>query len=172
MVENVNPFFISKYDNHGLVLFVHPLNCDNYYSWRRTMVMAYIGRNKFDFVDDTIIAPQENDVIFPLWRCNSNIVASWILNLVSKEIQAFVIYSITAIEIWNDLHMCFHQNNGHTVFQLKKDFLSCNQGSLPVSQHFTNSRFYGKNLGNINSFTHAIVAMFNLSSIFFNKNTL
>lgn len=84
---------------------------------------------------------------FFLWCCNYNIVASWILNSVSKEIQASTLYSAHAFEIWNDFHMHFHQNNGPKVFQLKKDLLNCNQGSLSVSKHFIKIKDLWEELG-------------------------
>ncbi|XP_073220135.1 uncharacterized protein [Cicer arietinum] len=118
--NNVNPFFISNLNNFGLVLVTHSLIGENYGSWCRAMVMALIGHNKLGFAYGSIVQPAEDDPQFLAWRCNNSIGASWILNFVSKEIQASTIYSNSASEIWANLHMRFHQNNGLHIFQLKK----------------------------------------------------
>ena len=50
------------------------------------------------------------------WIRNNNIVISWILNSVSKEILASIIYSDSAFDIWLDLKDRFQQSNGPRIF--------------------------------------------------------
>jgi hypothetical protein len=64
-------------------------------------------------------------------------VLSWILNSVSKDIAASVIYINSADDMWNDLNDRFSQKNGPRIFQLQKAISSHSQQNLTVSEYFT-----------------------------------
>lgn len=81
--------------------------------------------------------PPVDDPMRPLWQCNNNIVCSWLLNSISKDLTASVIYSNTAAAIWQDLENRFKQQNGPRLFQLRKALTNCAQGSSSVTQYFT-----------------------------------
>lgn len=76
------------------------------------MTIALSVKNKFSFVDGSIVRPKGNTEPLNSWIRNNNIVISWILNFVSKEISASVLYSESAQEIWDDLKERFQQGNG------------------------------------------------------------
>jgi hypothetical protein len=63
---------------------------------------------------------------------------SWIINSVSKEIAASIIYIDTAEEMWNDLKDRFSQRNGPRIFQLQQAISALTQENLSVSCYFTN----------------------------------
>lgn len=64
------------------------------------MVWALSSKNKYGFVDGSIVAPVEGDPQFPMWlRCN-NIVVLWILNSVCEELAVSIVYSSTARDLW------------------------------------------------------------------------
>jgi len=68
------------------------------------MLIALSVKNKLGFVNDSISRPPSDDPnVLIAWIRNNNIVISWILNLVSKDISASVIYSELAHDIWIDL---------------------------------------------------------------------
>ncbi|KHN15443.1 hypothetical protein glysoja_036311, partial [Glycine soja] len=75
------------------------------------------------------------------------IVSSWLLNSVSKEIVASVIYSVSTAAIWQDLHVRFQQRNGLRVFQLKKEMLNCTQGSSSISSYYNKFKAMWEQLG-------------------------
>lgn len=129
-----NPFFIHSSDLLGLVLVSQPLDGSNYLTWRRSMMLALDGKNKLGFVDGSVPQHFPN---FRLWKRNDSIVASWILNSITKEISTSVIYSTSASAIWNDLENRFKKKNGPPIFQLKKALLHCTQYSSSVSAYFT-----------------------------------
>ena len=64
-------------------------------------------------------------------------VLSWILNSLSKEISASVIYIDIAFEVWQDLKERFSQSNGPRVYQLQKEIASLNQEQSLVSALYT-----------------------------------
>ena len=68
------------------------------------MTIAQSVKNKLGFIDCSVPKPSSNDLnLLNSWIRNNNIVISWILNSISKEISASVIFSDSAFEIWIDL---------------------------------------------------------------------
>ncbi|KAJ9553411.1 hypothetical protein OSB04_017456 [Centaurea solstitialis] len=77
------------------------------------MKMAISVKNKLGFIDGTLSRLDESDQTnLNLWIRNNNIVISWILNCVSKEITGSVIFSDSTLDIWIDLQERFQQSNG------------------------------------------------------------
>jgi hypothetical protein len=134
--DYADPFFLHPSDHPGLQVVSHQFNGDNFSSWHKSMIVALSGKNKLGFLDGTIKKPEitATDKLLS-WKRNNNIIASWIVNSLSKEIAATVLYSNSAAEIWNNLLHRFQQKNGLHIFELKKQLLELRQGS--VSAHFT-----------------------------------
>nr|KYP46367.1 hypothetical protein KK1_032013 [Cajanus cajan] len=82
--------------------------------------MVLGGKNKIGFVNGTIPKPKETEKSFHSWQRNNNIVVSWLLNSISKDLQAIVHYPSSVVAIWNDLRIKFLQQNGPHVFQLRR----------------------------------------------------
>ena len=81
-----NPFFLHHADNLGSVIVSSALDGDNFVTWRRSMMMALVAKNKFGFVDGSIVKPPAGDPSLHGWvRCN-NMLLSWMLNSVSKDV--------------------------------------------------------------------------------------
>jgi hypothetical protein len=86
-----NPLYLHHSDSSGSVLVSQLLTGDNYYTWSRSMFMALTAKNKLQFINGTLRKPNPSDADHYSWmRCN-NMVLSWIINSVSKEIDASVI---------------------------------------------------------------------------------
>ena len=80
------------------------------------MLIALSVKNKLRFIDGSIPKLASTDPNLSSWIRNNNIVISWILNSVSKEISASIIFYDYAYEIWFDLKDRFQQNNGPRIF--------------------------------------------------------
>jgi hypothetical protein len=134
-----SPYYLHPSDNSSLILVPEPLTGDNFHSWFRSMDMALTIKNKLGFVDGSIREPEVNPRSFlhAHWkRCNT-VVITWILNCVSKQIHASVLYKPTAYIIWKELQEKFSQSNGPQIFQLEKDIGSLTQNQNPVSEYYT-----------------------------------
>ena len=101
------------------------------------MTISLSVKNKLGFIDGSIPIPGGIDTLLNSRIRNNNIIISWILNSVSKEILASVIFSQSAFEIWNDLKERFQQRNGPRIFQLRRDLMNHTQGQLSISAYFT-----------------------------------
>ncbi|KAB5512286.1 hypothetical protein DKX38_029314 [Salix brachista] len=133
-----SPYYLHHGDSPGFVLLSQPLTGDNYNTWSRSMTMALTAKNKFAFVDGSLQKPsEESEVLLHAWTRSNNMVLSWLLNSISKEIASSVIYINSAHEMWNDLKDRFSQKNGPRIFQLQKTIFAHSQGSMTVSNYYT-----------------------------------
>ena len=120
-----NPLFLYHSDHPGVILVSYPLTEDNYNTWSHAMIMASSAKNKIEFIDGSIKHPEDASVAESQhWnRCN-DMVKSWMLNSISKEISLSVIYCKLASEIWADLKERLSQVNGPYIFQVEKKFIT------------------------------------------------
>lgn len=115
-----SPFFLHPSDSPGMSLVNSIFEGKGYGGWRRSILIALSAKNKLGFIDGSCKVPGSDSPDFKLWdRCN-NMVTSWLLNSLSKDIADSVIYSKTAEDLWKDLEDRFGQPNGaklyHTIF--------------------------------------------------------
>ncbi|XP_072060200.1 uncharacterized protein [Arachis hypogaea] len=132
-------FFLSSTDQPGLTLVTQQLTEENYNSWSRTMKKALNTKRKLGFINGSVSRPDpELDAEqFETWQCVNDIVSTWILNSVSKEIATSLVYTDSAEELWNNLKERFQHGNSPRIFELKQDLVNLCQGSMTVSQYFT-----------------------------------
>jgi hypothetical protein len=101
------------------------------------MFMALTAKNKLQFINGGLPKLNPSDAEFGAWtRCN-NMVLSWIINSVSKEIAASVISVDSAETMWNDIRDRFSQQNGPQIFQIQKAISAMSQENQSVSSYFT-----------------------------------
>ncbi|KAL5575028.1 hypothetical protein UlMin_016727 [Ulmus minor] len=113
------------------------------------MLIALSVKNKLGFVDVSIAEPPGTDAnLFNSWIRNNNMVISWILNSISKEISASVMFASSAREIWFDLKDRFQQKNGSRIFQLRRELMNLCQDQNYVSIYFTKLKTIWEELSN------------------------
>ncbi|XLR04639.1 hypothetical protein S83_070837 [Arachis hypogaea] len=102
------------------------------------MRLALSGKRKIGFIDGSLPKPDPalDPVLAETWQCTNDIVTR-LLNSISKDIAASVIYAGSAALLWQDLEARFSQSNAPRIFELKKSLMTLTQGSLTVSQYFT-----------------------------------
>ncbi|GMI96858.1 hypothetical protein HRI_003355100 [Hibiscus trionum] len=150
--NDTNPYYLHQSDSPCTVLVTQPLVSDNYNSWKRSMIMALSAKNKLGFVDGSLTAPDSTSTLFSSWTRANNMVNSWILNSVSKDIAASLLYHSTAATIWKDLEDRFAQNNGPRIFQLKKKLSDLVQGSMSVTTYYTQLKIIWDELVSVRPF--------------------
>ncbi|XP_024006507.1 uncharacterized protein LOC112083018 [Eutrema salsugineum] len=133
-----NPYFLHASDHAGLVLVSDRLSSGSeFHSWRRSVRMALNVRNKLGFIDGTIPKPPDDHRDAGSWsRCN-DMVATWLMNYVSKKIRQSLLFMSTAESIWNNLLCRFKQNNAPRVYEIEQRLSSIQQGSMDVSTYYT-----------------------------------
>ena len=113
------------------------------------MMIALSMKNKLGFIDGSLPRSDASDENrLSSWTWNSNVVISQILNLVSKEISASIIFSDSATEIWVDFKEQFQQSNGPRIFELHRALLNLTQEQNSVSIYFTKLKTIWEELTN------------------------
>lgn len=101
-IDNSHPYFLHPSDAPGMVLVNTSFDGKGYPGWRRSIRISLSAKNKLGFIDETCPAPDLDDPTFKLWsRCN-DMVTSWLLNSLSKDIA-----SRMAKDLWSDLEHRF-----------------------------------------------------------------
>lgn len=121
-----SPHFLHHADNPDFILVSQPLTGYNFAS--RAMTITLSVKNKLGFIDGSIIKPTTSDlVLLNAWTRNNNIVISWLLNSVSKDISASLLFAESATDILNDLWDRFQQSNAPRIFQLRRELITCDK---------------------------------------------
>ena len=97
--------------------------------------MALNVCNKLGFIDGTILQPPSNHRDAGSWsRCN-DMVATWLMNSVSKKTGQSLLFMSTAESIWKNLLSRFKQDDAPRVFEIEQRLSSLQQGSMDVSTY-------------------------------------
>nr|KJB31164.1 hypothetical protein B456_005G179300 [Gossypium raimondii] len=111
-----NLYYLHQSDNLRLHLVSQTLLFDNYNTWHHSMIMALSTKNK---LVDCLNA----------WTRTNNLVTFWIINAISKDIAASLLYHTSTTEIWKDLESC---KNDSRIFQLKQKLVGFSQGQMSI----------------------------------------
>ncbi|XP_042942799.1 uncharacterized protein LOC122276985 [Carya illinoinensis] len=144
-----NPYFLHHGENPGVILVTDRLNGDNYHSWSQSMSKAINAKNKTRFITGIHKKPksQADPLYLPWIRCN-DMVVSWILNYVAKNIGSSILYIDNASDMWKDLQDRFSQGNRPRIFQLRKAISSLKQNQKSVSDYYTELKSFWDELAN------------------------
>ncbi|KAG8495219.1 hypothetical protein CXB51_012817 [Gossypium anomalum] len=116
------------------------LGPENFTVWSRAMRIALLAKNKLGFVDGSCSKASVTVDLHSQWdRCNA-LVLSWILNTVSKELSAGIVFASSAASVWTDLNERFNKVDGSRIFFLHREIASHSQGTASVSLYFTKMR--------------------------------
>lgn len=133
-----DPFYLHHSDQPGIVLVSQLLTEENYNTWSRAMTTALSVKNKVGFINGSIKGPTSTlEIDTQQWtRCN-DLVKSWLLNLMSQDIAASVIYNDVVHEIWRDLKERFSRVNKVHLFHVEQAIHDCTQNNMNVASYFT-----------------------------------
>lgn len=94
-LDTSHPFLIHASDSTDMIPINTIFDGKGYVGWRRGILIALSAKNKVAFIDGSIIPPSNTSYShISRSKCN-NMVISWLLNSLSKEIAESVLYSKT-----------------------------------------------------------------------------
>lgn len=97
------------------------------------MLRELSGKNKLGFIKGTIKKPDATQsTLLSAWQCNNDIITSWIINSVSKEIASSILNTGNVKDVWEQLRKRYLRTNGPRIFQLQKDLITTTQGTTSV----------------------------------------
>lgn len=109
----------------------------NYLSWNHSFTFAISIKNKLGFLNGSVNNQSKTYSIFPSWMHCNNLILSWILNSVSKEIASNVLYNNYTKQVWDKLRTHFSQPDDAQIYHLQHQLNSIVQNTLYVSDYFT-----------------------------------
>ncbi|XP_019260560.1 PREDICTED: uncharacterized protein LOC109238538 [Nicotiana attenuata] len=146
-----HPYFLHSSDAPGMTIVNSPFDGRGFPEWRRSVLIALSTKNKLGFIDGSCAAPSLTSKEYALWsRCN-DMVTSWLLNSLSKDIGDSVLYSKSAKELRGSLEHRFGQSNGAKLYHLQKEIAKSVQGNNSIAGYFTQLKKVWDELDSLNS---------------------
>ncbi|XP_075108848.1 uncharacterized protein LOC107790769 [Nicotiana tabacum] len=141
-------------DNPGATLVPAPFDGFGYRSWRRSVMRALSVKNKLGFINGDCKRPDLDSPNFRLWERCDDMVTSWILNFLTKEIADSVEYVTDAFELWRKLEDRYDQTNGTKLYQIQKEINDMSQGSLDITSYYTKMKKLWEELNTLIAKSH------------------
>ena len=131
-------YYLHPSDNPGALLVSEIFTGENYIAWSRSMSIALTVKNKIAFVDGSLVQPITNDPhLHVAWLRANNLVLSWLMNSIAKEIRGSLLYFTNAFDIWEELKIRYLRSDGPRVFSLEKSLSSISQNSKSITEYFS-----------------------------------
>ncbi|XP_015068565.1 uncharacterized protein LOC107013091 [Solanum pennellii] len=125
-IDSNSPLYTHPYDSPGAMLVPVQFTRIGYRSWRR------------------------NHPSYRQWeRCN-DIVTSWILNSLSKEIVDSVEFIMSSDDLWRELEHCYEQTTGAKLYKIQREINDLSQRSLDITGYYTKLKKLWKELSTLN----------------------
>nr|XP_009592340.1 uncharacterized protein LOC104089199 [Nicotiana tomentosiformis] len=112
VINATSPLYIHSSDSPGSTLVPAPFDEIGYRSWRRSVLRALSVKNKLGFINGDSKRPDVTSLHFRQWERCDDMVTSWILNSLSKDIADSVEYVNDFVELWKELEDRYDQKNG------------------------------------------------------------
>ncbi|XP_060182945.1 uncharacterized protein LOC132612886 [Lycium barbarum] len=132
-----NPLHMHPYESIGSAILPVTFDGIGYKSWRRGVLRALSMKNKLGFINRKVAKPNGDDDTFALWEICDDMVTSWILNSLSKDLSDSLQYVNNARELWNELEYRYDQTNGAKLYQLQREINDLTQGYLDITGYYT-----------------------------------
>ena len=133
-----NALYVHPSDNAGSSITPVVFDGVGYRSWRRGILRALSVKNKTGFINGKIKKPAPTSPMYDQWEHCDNMVTSWILNSLSKDLADSLQYVNNAKELWDELEDRYDQANGAKLYQIQQELSSLTQGNLDVTGYYTN----------------------------------
>ncbi|XP_041026892.1 uncharacterized protein LOC121267080 [Juglans microcarpa x Juglans regia] len=136
--DSLSYYYLDPSDNPGALLVSEIFSGDNYVAWSRSITIALTVKNKVAFIDRSLPQPSPTNArLKTAWLRANNLVLSWLMNSIAKEIRGSLLYFNNAIDIWNELKFRYLRNDGPRVFALEKSSSSISLGSNSITVYFS-----------------------------------
>ncbi|KAH0634641.1 hypothetical protein KY290_038107 [Solanum tuberosum] len=136
-VDLSSPLYMHPSDNPGVSLVQIPFDGVGYRSWRRSVLRVLSVKNKLGFINGDCKRPDPGTSQFRQWGRCDDMVTSWILNSLAKEIAESVEYVSDSFELWKELEDRYDQTNGAKLYQIQREINELSHGNLDITTYYT-----------------------------------
>ncbi|XP_065856452.1 uncharacterized protein [Euphorbia lathyris] len=123
-------------DNPGLMIVNIILDGKNYNLWKRALLLAISAKRKTIFIMKNDEPADRTSDAHLKWKETDDLVFSWILNSLTKELAAVFIHAKSAQGLWKEIEQRYGESNGTLIFQLRKEICSSTQGGMSLVDFF------------------------------------
>ncbi|XP_070040578.1 uncharacterized protein [Nicotiana tomentosiformis] len=124
-------------DSPSSALVPVPFDGVGYRSWRRGVLRSLSVKNKIGFINEECVRPDMTSPQFLKWERCDDMVTSWILNSLAKDIADSVEYLNNSVKLWKELEDRYDQTNGAKLYQIQKEINDLSQGVLDIIGYYT-----------------------------------
>ncbi|XP_070002572.1 uncharacterized protein [Nicotiana sylvestris] len=153
-IDPSDPLYLHPSDNPGAMLVSIPFSGIGYRSWRYSVMHGLSVKNKLGFISGECKPPVPQSQRFRQWERCDDMVTSWILNSLSKDIADNVEYASNAVELWKELEDRYEQTNGARLYQIQKEINDLSQGVLNITGYYTKLKKLWEELNTLSKMTH------------------
>ncbi|XP_075077335.1 uncharacterized protein LOC107827678 [Nicotiana tabacum] len=115
------------------------------------VLRALSVKNKVSFITGKCHKPVIGHATFDQWERCDDMVTSWILNSLSKDLVDSLQYVSDAKELWQELEDRYDQTNGAKLYQLQKEINDLSQGTLDITGYYTKMKKLWEELNTLNA---------------------
>ncbi|XP_070021577.1 uncharacterized protein [Nicotiana sylvestris] len=137
VINTSNPLYIYPSNSPGMTLVPVLFDRIEYLSCRRSVLRALSVKNKLEFINGEFRKPSPDSPQFRQWEMCDDMVISWILNSLAKEISDSVEYVNDSVELWRELKDQYDQTNEEKLYQIQKEINDLAHGSLDITTYYT-----------------------------------
>lgn len=102
-----------------------------------SVLRALSVKNKVGFVNGECKKLDPGMTRYRQWERCDNMVTSWILNSLAKEIADSMEYVGDSFELWKELEHRYDQTNGAKLYQVQKEITELSQETLDITTYYT-----------------------------------
>ncbi|XP_070009644.1 uncharacterized protein [Nicotiana sylvestris] len=154
VIDTTNPLYIHPSDSRGSTLVPVPFDGVGYRSRRKVVLGSFSVKSKLGFMNGECVRPYVTSQQFRQWERCDDMVTSWILNSLAKDIADIVEYVNNSVELWKELEDRYDQRNGAKLYQIHKEINNLSQGVLDIAGYYTKMKKLWEELNTLSAKTH------------------
>ncbi|XP_016567000.1 uncharacterized protein LOC107865182 [Capsicum annuum] len=120
--DAISALYMHPSDSPGMVLVPTPFDG--------------LVKNKLGFITGDCKRLADDAAKLRQWERCDDMVTSWILNSLSKEIAESVKYVANSIELWKEREDRYDQTNGAKLYQIQKEINDLVQGAIDITTYY------------------------------------
>ena len=140
-IDQSHILFLHHADHPSYVLSPEPLDGNNYNQWKRACVISLKAKNKLGMVDGKYVRPDSKSPLLAQWERCDNMVISWLIHSMAKDIASSILYCDTAAEIWSELKVRYAHTSGTKIYKIHKEITNFSQGNMSITNYFTKLKY-------------------------------
>ncbi|KMT15193.1 hypothetical protein BVRB_3g063040 [Beta vulgaris subsp. vulgaris] len=136
-IDQSHTLFLHHADHPSYILSPEPLDGNNYNQWKRACIISLKAKNKLGLVTGKCPKPASSSPHLSQWERCDNMVISWLIHSMAKDIASSILYCDSSAEIWSELEIRYAHMSGTKIYKIHKDITNFSQNNLSITNYFT-----------------------------------